>query len=216
MTVLTPPRRLNPTSKQTVDEDEDDDEGWEDMPIIRNNDLSLALDEEDQRKYHYVQPKTKAVEDDRALGNATGNLIDFDIHGNEWRSKVDMNESEYTRLQLNEDDAPDEVHLRTKYLFDEDKAMTPLSQMQQTKHLLTEAQRIAYVGLCYLICKEMATAYSRIPTKELVESSKSLELWALKIMGRLYYHMEVETQGRSASSSSLTATPLTPPRTEND
>jgi hypothetical protein len=182
-----------------LDEDDEDDEGWEDMPIIRNEDLSLALDEEDQKKYHYVQPKAKEVAgDDGAMGNATGHLIDFDVHGNEWRSKLDVNESEYTRLQLNEDDGPDEVHLRTKYLFDEDKAMTPLSQMQQTKHLLTEAQRIAYVGLCYLICKEMASAFSRYGTKELAESAKHLELWALKIMGRLYYHMELETQGRSA------------------
>jgi hypothetical protein len=185
-----------------LDDDDDDDDGWEDMPIIRNDDLGLSLDEEDQRKYHYVQPKPKgSTDDDGAMGNATGNLIDFDVHGNEWRSKLDVNESEYTRLQLNEDDVPDEVHLRTKYLFDEDKAMTPLSQMQQTKHLLTEAQRIAYVGLCYLICKEMSTAYSQLTTKELVECAKKLELWSLKIMGRLYFHMEVETQGRSAQST---------------
>jgi len=33
--------------------------------------------------------------------------------------------------------------------------MTPLSQMQATKDLLTEAQRIAYVGLCLLTSREM-------------------------------------------------------------
>ncbi|KAJ7730460.1 hypothetical protein B0H16DRAFT_1469628 [Mycena metata] len=77
--------------------------------------------------------------------NATGNLIDFDDGGYEWCSKIDQNESDYTRLQGNEEDETDEVHMRTNYLFDEDKAMTLLSQMQTTKHLLTEAQRIAYV-----------------------------------------------------------------------
>lgn len=203
MTVLAPPLRPNSTPGPTSGEDDSDDEGWEEMPIIRNVDMGLALDEEDQKKYHYVQPEVKdPIGDDGAMGNATGNLIDFDIHGNEWRSKLEVNEGEYTRLQLNEDDAPDEVHLRTKYLFDEDKAMTPLSQMQQTKHLLTEAQRVAYVGLCYLICRQMSTAYSRVTTKELVESAKNLDLWALKIMGRLYYHMELQTQGRSAVAMS--------------
>ena len=195
---LAPPLGPNPSSEPTLGEEDDDDEGWEDMPIIRNVDLGLSLDEEDQKKYHYVHSNPKSPADGGAMGNATGNLVDFDIHGYEWRSKLNVDENEYTRLQLNEDDTPDEVHLQTKYLFDEDKAMTPLSQMQQTKHLLTEAQRIAYVGLCYLICKEMSSVYSRLKTKELVESTKNIELWSLKIMGRLYYHMEVETQGRSA------------------
>ena len=44
---------------------------------------------------------------------------------------------------MREEEDADKVHLRTKYLFDEDHAMTPLSQMQQTKNMLTEAQRIA-------------------------------------------------------------------------
>ena len=30
---------------------------------------------------------------------------------------------------------------------------------------------------------------------ELKASITDMELWALKIMGRLYYHMELETQG---------------------
>ncbi|KAJ7718550.1 hypothetical protein B0H16DRAFT_1475548 [Mycena metata] len=77
--------------------------------------------------------------------NATGNRIDFDDGGYEWRSKIDRNESDYTRLRENEEDETDEVHMRTKYLFDEDKAMTPLSQMQTTRNLLTEAQHIVYV-----------------------------------------------------------------------
>jgi len=96
---------------------------------------------------------------------------------------------------VNEEDETDEVHLRTKYLFDEDKAMTPLSQMQATKNLLTEAQRIAYVGLCALTSREMALKLKLAKRKELQASSANLELWSLKIMGRLYYHMELETQG---------------------
>ncbi|TRM70598.1 hypothetical protein BD626DRAFT_564212 [Schizophyllum amplum] len=165
-----------------------DDDGWQEMPIVREDKSASGLDEEDQKKYHYVASAKAAT-----AANATGQLIDVDYEGNEWRSKNEQNENEYTRLRMKEEDEADEVHLRTKYLFDEDKAMTPLSQMQATKNLLTEAQRIAYVGLCALAAREMAHAL-RVPhRKELKGALADMELWGLKIMGRLYYHMEVET-----------------------
>ncbi|KAF9237094.1 hypothetical protein BU15DRAFT_88891 [Melanogaster broomeanus] len=152
--------------------DDDDEGGWQEMPVVKEDEFAGGLDEEDQKKYHYVPKKSAAASSSRGgTGNATGNLIDFDDDGVEWRSKAEQNENEYTRLRVEEEDEGDEVHLRTRYLFDEDKAMTPLSQMQTTKNMLTEAQRIAYVG----------------------HSIQSMELWALKIMGRLYYHMELET-----------------------
>ena len=89
----------------------------------------------------------------------------------------------------------DEVHLWTKYLFDEDKSMTPFSQMQATKNLLTEAWCVVYVGLCALVSCEVSIALKHTKSKELKPAIESLELWVLKIMGRLYYHMELETQG---------------------
>ncbi|KAJ7083377.1 hypothetical protein B0H15DRAFT_423801 [Mycena belliarum] len=168
---------------------DDDDEGWEEMPVVREDKDASGLDEEDQKKYHYT-PSAKGA----SSVNATGNFIDVDDSGYEWRSKTDQNESEYTRLRVNEEDENDDVHLRTKYLFDEDKAMTPLSQMQATKNLLTEAQRIAYVGLCALITQEMSQSLKRPKRKEFKAAVQNMDLWALKIMGRLYYHMELETQ----------------------
>ncbi|KAK7051489.1 hypothetical protein VNI00_004463 [Paramarasmius palmivorus] len=173
--------------------DDDDDEGWQDMPVVREDTIRGGLDEEDQKRYHYTPSASKSAKST----NATGNLIDFDDSGNEWRSKGETNESEYTRLRVNEEDESDEVHLRTKYLFDEDKAMTPLSQMQATKDLLTEAQRIAYVGLCALTIREMAQKLKAQNRKELKGAAGNLDLWAMKIMGRLYYHMGLETQGQS-------------------
>ncbi|KAF9449991.1 DUF726-domain-containing protein [Macrolepiota fuliginosa MF-IS2] len=170
--------------------DDDDDDGWQDMPVIRDDHLATDLDEEDRKKYHYQAPSTTTS---KSATNATGNHIDVDDWGNEWRSKLDQNENEYTRLRVQEEDDHDEVHLRTRYLFDEDKAMTPLSQMQATKKLLTEAQRIAYVGLCALTAKEMVQALRLYRRKELKASVSNMELWALKIMGRIYYHMELET-----------------------
>lgn len=189
MPVVAPPHAIAPIEPDIFD---DDDDGWMDMPVVReSDDVAGGLDEEDQKKYHYVPPAKKST---AAAGNATGNLLDVDYQGQEWRAKIDQNESEYTRLRVNEEDETDEVHLRTKYLFDEDKAMTPLSQMQATKDLLTEAQRIAYVGLCALTSREMSDTLKAVNRKELKKAIESIELWALKIMGRLYYHMELTTE----------------------
>lgn len=163
------------------------------MPVIKEDDFGGGLDEEDRKKYHYMPSSKKPLQSASTAGNATGNLIDFDDEGVEWRSKTDQNENEYTRLRVNEEDEADEVHLRTRYLFDEDKAMTPLNQMQATKNMLTEAQRIAYVGVCALTAKEMVQKLKTTKRKELKSSFQDMELWAMKIMGRLYYHMELET-----------------------
>lgn len=182
---------VTPISPIDVSDDHDED-GWQDMPVVRHDESAGGLDEEDRKKYHY-QPSATRVK----ATNAIGNLIDVDDYGNEWRSKLDGDESDYTRLRGTEEEGTDEVHLRTRYLFDEDKAMTPLSQMQATKNLLTEAQRIAYVGLCYLTCREMSRALINANRKELKAAVSSMDLWILKIMGRLYYHMELATQGES-------------------
>ncbi|KAG8219244.1 hypothetical protein J3R82DRAFT_83 [Butyriboletus roseoflavus] len=182
-----------PNNPFSFDEDPTDDEsGWQEMPVVKEDDSACGLDEEDQQKYHYV-PK-KAVSDEHALssGNATGNIIDVDGQGSQWRSKTEQNENEYTRLRGDEEEDVDEVHLRTRYLFDGDTAMTPLSQMQTTKKMLTEAQRIAYVGLCALTAKEMVQKQKHVRRKELKDAVTSMELWSLKVMGRLYYHMDLE------------------------
>ncbi|OCB90378.1 DUF726-domain-containing protein [Sanghuangporus baumii] len=185
---MQPPPKAG-TSTHSNDFFDDDDEGWQEMPVIRDE-FADGLDEEDRKRFHYVTPEKEKTM------NAIGNLIDFDDRGQEWREKTVTKEEEYndyTRLRLDEEDENDEVHLRTRFLFNEDKAMTPLSQMQATKDMLTEAQRIAYVGVCFLVTKEMARALEIVKAKELKFAIESLKLWSLKIMGRLYYHMELET-----------------------
>ena len=175
-----------------------DDGGWEDMPIVRDMDefagVAGGLDQEDQKRYHY-NPQTKKDSSQGGASNATGAILDIDYQGSEWRSKVDQNESEYTRLRMREEEDADEVHLRTRYLFDEDQAMTPLSQMQQTKNMLTEAQRIAYVGLCALVSTEMLKKLKGLTGKDSKSAIQDMVLWRLKILGRLYYHMELATAG---------------------
>jgi hypothetical protein len=214
-TPLADPKRIVGAEAGADDDgdDGDDDEGWQDMPIVREDDPNLALDDEDRQRYRYVAPRSSGPEVGAGpSGNATGSLLDVDERGREWRSKQAMDEREYTRLRLDEDEAAEELHLRTKYLFDEDKAMTPLSQMQQTKTMLSEAQRIAYVGLCFLATRAMSDALSHTRSPALKEAAAALDLWALKIMGRVYFHMELATQGALPAGTPLSVlrSPFTP------
>lgn len=174
--------------------DIDDDEGWQEMPVVRTDNSASGMDEEDQKKYHYRASGTDAsghATSSTTTANATGHHIDYDSQGRAWREKSEQNEGDYTRLRFTEEEDTDEVHLRTRYLFDEDKAMTPLSQMQATKNLLTEGQRIAYVGLCALTAREMVMKLKGAERKELKKAIADMEVWVLKIMSRLYYHMEI-------------------------
>ncbi|KAG5220206.1 DUF726-domain-containing protein [Salix suchowensis] len=124
---------------------DDDDEGWQDMPVIREDKEASGLDEED-------------------IKNAVGQ---------EWRSKLDQNESEYTRLRVNEEEDADEVHLRTSRALRAHKS--------RNGRVLKSSNK-----------------------KELKAAGANMELWAMKILGRLYYHMELETQGECCTGISIT------------
>jgi len=179
------------------------------MPVVRSDENPFGLDEEDQKKYHYKPPDRLDAEGGTAAAssNATGAHIELEgdtLLTDSWREKVSQDESDYTRLRLDEDEESEQVHMRTRYLFDEDKAMTPLSQMQATKKLLTEGQRIAYVGLCQLIARRMVKDTARgweglkVKGKGKAKEQPQVEsanLWMLKIMARLYQHMELEVAG---------------------
>jgi hypothetical protein len=189
-----------------------------DMPVVRSEEsqaeYGFEVVDPRQQKYRATlipEPETRA----KAAGNATGTAIHLDQDSptktrtdtSNWREKLTEDEGDYTRLRLMEDEESEEVHMRTKYLFDEDKAMTPLSQMQATKELLTEGQRIAYVGLCALVARGMIREMGRgwvmgkkdkVRAKgsqaepEVVESGR---MWMLKIMAKLYQHMDLSPDG---------------------
>ncbi|CAD0093384.1 unnamed protein product [Aureobasidium vineae] len=113
----------------------------------------------------------------------------------------------YTRVQLDDDvQSATSMDEDTAYLFkpdagtntlDEDDSRDVLSQMQATKDLLTEGQRIAYVGLVRVSMYQM-TKYlegldkTRSTKKQLDIAIESMQMWAQKIMVRLYSHMDLD------------------------
>ncbi|EJT46431.1 integral membrane protein [Trichosporon asahii var. asahii CBS 2479] len=195
-----------------------------DMPVVRSNDFTSEFDAIDDKRYGY-RPERLDDGEDKTQSNATGQHLELGVDtlaSESWREKGNsIDESDYTRLRLEEDEESEEVHMRTRYLFDDNQAMTPLSQMQATKDLLTEGQRIAYVGLCQLIMgrmiKDMSRGWEGYKMKQrnllkgkaretdvpVVESGK---IWMIKIMARLFQHMDVEREGELAEATSTDST----------
>ncbi|KYG45351.1 hypothetical protein M433DRAFT_144041 [Acidomyces richmondensis BFW] len=117
----------------------------------------------------------------------------------------------YTRVQMDEDaQSATSMDDNTAYLFKnqyagntlddaDEEGRDPSSQMQTTKELLTEGQRIAYVGLVRLAINKMAQDLQEIPkgkgSKRTIElAAEGFKLWGQKIMIRLYTHMDISGQ----------------------
>lgn len=116
----------------------------------------------------------------------------------------------YTRVQVDEDArSATSMDDNTNYLFqhkgtdlaDEDEEQRdPLAQMQATKDLLTEGQRIAYVGVTRLAMVQMAQEledleHTKNTKKEFMLAMESVKMWSQQMMLRLYAHMEIDSSG---------------------
>ncbi|EDN98002.1 conserved hypothetical protein [Sclerotinia sclerotiorum 1980 UF-70] len=106
----------------------------------------------------------------------------------------------YTRVQLDEDaQSATSLDENTQYLFkdihgtgageaEDEEQRDALSQMQATKDLLTEGQRIAYVGMTRLILskmleqQELLVAAKKGNKKELQISAEAMKMWTQKMM----------------------------------
>ncbi|KAG9241483.1 hypothetical protein BJ878DRAFT_536507 [Calycina marina] len=105
----------------------------------------------------------------------------------------------YTRVMLDEDaQSATSMDDNTNYLFndtagtgagemEDDQTRDAVAQMQATKDLLTEGQRIAYVGMTRLalstMCKKTEeTATTRGSKKEIQSSAEAMKMWSQKMM----------------------------------
>ena len=119
----------------------------------------------------------------------------------------------YTRIQLDEDaQSATSLDENTQYLFkdinggtgtgemEDEEQRDADSQMQATKDLLTEGQRIAYVGMTRLILATMVDQVelmvdpkSKGSKKDFQPGTEAMKMWSQKMMVRLYAHMEIST-----------------------
>lgn len=176
---------------QRVEAEHEKEEEWQDMPAIAPYDIY-----DDNGK---LLAREARDSDDEA--NAYSGL------GGAGRG--------YTRVQIDEDaQSATSMDDNTEYLFknkgtnviveDEDQR-DPLAQMQATKDMLTEGQRIAYVGVTRLAMAGMVTELEDMEgtkgtKKELRIAVEALKMWSQKMMVRLYAHMEIDSSGNARCS----------------
>ncbi|VDB90759.1 Bgt-4480 [Blumeria graminis f. sp. tritici] len=141
----------------------------------------------------------------------------------------------YTRVQLDEDaQSATSLDENTQYLFkdvngtgtgemEDEEHRDALSQMQATKNLLTEGQRIAYVGTSRLVLssmiKQSEDLMSRGAKKETTLAAEAMKMWSQKMMVRLYAHMEISSAEQimieQLSEHDVVASDLTPTLMQN-
>ncbi|KAJ5231681.1 uncharacterized protein N7469_006269 [Penicillium citrinum] len=115
----------------------------------------------------------------------------------------------YTRVQLDEDaQSATSMDEDTSYLFKDsannsaglvgEELRDSVSQLQATKDLLNETQKIAYVGVVRLAIHEMNLELLNLPVtkstrKTRQKASDAMRKWGQAMMGRLYMHMDINS-----------------------
>ncbi|KAL1651174.1 hypothetical protein SLS58_000512 [Diplodia intermedia] len=180
-------QQLAPKEEKKKKKDDDwDDGGWQEMPAYASYDM-----------YN---------DDNRLIAREKDDLSD---EGEMEYGALGGAGKGYTRVQIDEDaQSATSMDDNTAYLFkgakstnvadDDEEARDPLSQMQATKDLLTEGQRIAYVGVVRLTMLEMVKELEKLERtkaskKQVDTSSEAMKMWSQKMMVRLYSHMEIES-----------------------
>ncbi|KAJ5964290.1 uncharacterized protein N7479_004166 [Penicillium vulpinum] len=115
----------------------------------------------------------------------------------------------YTRVQLDEDaQSATSLDEDTSYLFREtgdnsaglvgEEMRDTISQLQATKDLLNETQKIAYVGIVRLAIHSMnhdlaSMATTKSTRRTMQKASDAMRKWGQAIMGRVYAHMDINS-----------------------
>lgn len=171
--------------RESDDDGDDEDEAsvgeWQDMPALGEFDV--------YDDYGRLIARGCKQEDDEAVYRGLGGAG-----------------KGYTRVQLDEDaQSATSMEEDTSYLFKEagnsvgveEELRDAGTQLQATKDLLTESQRIAYVGVTRLTIYQMIKELEDIPPtkaskKALQGAVDSMRKWGQQMMSRLYTHMDID------------------------
>lgn len=191
--------------KKDVDELE-----WQTMPAYARYDMY----DDDNRLI--AKENTEELEDMHGYGNVGGAA------------------KGYTKVIMDDDaDSVTSMDDNTAYLFKEkntaldvedEAARDPLMQMQTTKNLLTEGQRVAYVGLVRLAAVELERKFARMDrnknTKKVLDlQQETTKMWSQRAMVKIYGHMDITSSEQvmieQLSEHGVVAADLTPALMQN-
>ncbi|PSN69772.1 DUF726-domain-containing protein [Corynespora cassiicola Philippines] len=171
------------THPEKKDDKADEDDGeWQTMPAYAHYDMY-----DDDNKL-IAKENAEELEDMSGYANVGGAAKGY--------TRVTMDDDAQSQTSLDENTAYLFTEKSTALYEEDEAARDPLSQMQTTKELLTEGQRIAYVGLVRLATVQMTDKtkeFSRTKgTKKVLDMThETTKMWAQKMMVRLYSHMEI-------------------------
>ncbi|KAF2221874.1 hypothetical protein BDZ85DRAFT_165656, partial [Elsinoe ampelina] len=176
--------QLAPKAEEEVKEE---DEGeWQSMPAFATHTIY-----DDWGKVLAREEKELEEEEDKGYQNLGGASRGY--------TKVQLDEDAMSATSMDDDTAYLFKQSKTTTLLEEDEeGRDMLAQMEATKDLLTEGQRIAYVGVVKIATMEMYREFEKIErtrsTKRMTEATlESLKKFSQKIMVRLYGHMEIDS-----------------------
>lgn len=178
-------QRLAP-HEQEVDE-EDDESDWQAMPAIAEYDLY----DDDGRQI----AKAATLESEEATYSGLGGAgkgytkVQLDEDAQSATSFDDNTQFLFKSEKIEKDDNEDE---------DDEDQRDHLSQLEATKDMLTEGQRIAYVGVTRLAIYNMTQELedvdpTRTTKKDFTQALESMKKWGQQMMVRLYAHMDIES-----------------------
>ncbi|KAF4555880.1 Hypothetical protein D9617_2g058450 [Elsinoe fawcettii] len=169
------------------EEEKKEDEGeWQEMPAFATHTIY-----DDWGKVLAREEAELQQEEDNGYQNLGGASKGY--------TKVQLDEDAMSATSMDDDTAYLFKQSKTTTLLEEDEeGRDMLSQMQATKDLLTEGQRIAYVGVVKIATMDMYRAMEKVEktrsTKKVMENTlENLKKWSQKMMVRLYGHMEIDS-----------------------
>jgi hypothetical protein len=179
-------QRLAP--KEDSDDENDEEEDWQNMPALAEYDIY-----DDNGKL--VAKGTPLEDEEQAVYGGLGGAG-----------------KGYTRVQVDEDaQSATSMDDDTRYLFkdpgtnvadEDDEQRDALSQLEATKDLLNEGQKIAYVGVARLTMFQMVKELEDIEgtknsKKEIKAAAEDMKKWGQQMMVRLYSHMSINIDGKN-------------------
>lgn len=169
--------------KHPEDDESDGDDGWQNMPALGEFDV--------HDDFGRLIARGSKEDDNEAVYRSLGGA-------GKGYTQVQLDDDVQSATSLDED---------TGYLFKEaannsigveedDDLRDPVSQLQATKDILTEGQRVAYVGVTRLALHQMVSDFQKIPSakgtrKVLQKGTDSMMKWGQSMMARLYSHMDI-------------------------
>jgi Protein of unknown function (DUF726) len=176
-------QRLAPQPER-IERDEDEGNDWKAMPALAEYDL---YDDDGKLLARGAEPED---EEEAAYGGLGG--------AGKGYTRVQLDEDAKSATSMDEDTGYLFKESQVHNVMDDEEQRDAVSQLQATKDLLTEGQRIAYVGVTrltmYNMTKELEDIEATKATKkDLSKAIEGMTKWGQQMMVRLYAHMEIDS-----------------------